>query len=132
MMKDRYEQEIEQILNELDAEIPDGSGGGPHPVSPVPPLDDRPSPFAPQPRPRMRLISPVKLALLGLIVVVIGLILFHQPMLALAGVGIVALALVWMFIQRISSQPQQMWRGRPVDPPPPQSTWERFRRWLAK
>jgi hypothetical protein len=73
----------------------------------------------------------VKLALVGLLVVLIGLFLFHLPMLSLAGVGIVVLALGWMFIQRMSSQPQQVWRGRPVDPPPPQSTWERFRRWLA-
>ena len=127
-MKDRYEQEIEQLLNELESEVPEPPAA---PADAPPPLDDQPSPFTPrQRRPRI-LISPTKLAIAGGVVAAVGLLLVKMPMLSLAGLLIMAGAVAWMFIRRMGTQRQQYWRGRPVEPEP-QGAWDRIRRWLAK
>ena len=127
-MKDRYEQEIEQLLNELESEAPEPPAA---PADAPPPLDDQPSPFTPrQRRPRM-LISPTKLAIAGGVVAVVGLVLVKMPMMSLAGLLIMAGAVAWMFVRRMGTQRQQYWRGRPVEPEP-RGAWDRFRRWLAK
>ena len=130
MMKNRYEQEIEQLLSELESAPPDPARV-PAPDD-VPPPDDQPSPFAPRPRRRIRLISPTKLALAGAVLAVLGLLLpVKVTWLSLAGLVIMIAAIGWMFIQRLGSQPQQYWRGRPVAEEPP-GAWQRLRRWLAK
>lgn len=127
-MKDRYEQEIEQLLNELESEVPEPPTA---PADAPPPLDDQPSPFTPrQRRPRI-LISPTKLAIAGGIVAAVGLVLVKIPMLSLAGLLIMAGAVAWMFFRRMGNRQQQYWRGRPVEPEP-QGAWQRFRRWLSR
>ena len=127
-MKERYEQEIEQLLGELESERPETT---PKPVDAAPPLDDQPSPFAPKPRERVRLISPTKLAITGAVVAGIGLLVVKFVWLAMAGLLIMAGAIAWMLFQRMGSQPRQYWRGRAVEQEP-RGAWERFRRWLAK
>jgi hypothetical protein len=127
-MKDRYEQEIEQLLSELEAETPEQASV---PSDPTPPLDDQPSPFTPRPKQRPRLISPTKLAIVGAVVAVLGLLVAHVVWLSLAGLVVMAGAVAWMLFQRMGRQSQQYWRGRPVEPKP-QGAWDRFRRWLAK
>ena len=130
-MKERYEQEIEQLLSELESEPADGSLP-PAPDDAPPPLDDQPSPFTPRPRPSARLISPGKLALAGVILAVVGLVLPLFKWLSLAGMAIMVVAIVWMFARRWSGAPTSTyWRGRPIDDPP-QGTWQRFRRWLSQ
>ena len=129
-MKERYEQEIEQLLRELDSETED-QGRARAPAGVTPPLDDQPSPFAPRPRQRTRLISPSKLALGGAVTALLGLFLVKAAWLSLAGLIIMVGAIAWMFFRRMSSQPQQYWRGRAVEPEP-QGAWQRFRRWLAR
>ena len=130
-MKERYEQEIEQLLSELESEPVDASRRPPAPDD-APPPDDQPSPFTPKPKPGMRLISPGKLALAGLILAVAGLVLPLFKWLALAGMAIMVIAIVWMFARRWSGAPTPTyWRGRPIDDPP-QGTWQRFRRWLSQ
>lgn len=127
-MKDRYEQEIEQLLNELESEAPEPPTA---PADAPPPLDDQPSPFTPrQRRPRI-LISPTKLAIAGGVLAAVGLVLVKMPLLSLAGLLIMAAAVAWMFIRRMGTQRQQYWRGRPVESEP-QGAWDRIRRWLAK
>ena len=127
-MKERYEQEIEQLLSELESESPG-------PLRPAddanPPLDDEPSPFAPRPRQRPRLISPTKLAVVGAVLACLGLFVVKFVWLSLAGLLIMAGAVAWMLIQRMGSQPRQYWRGRPVEAEP-RTVWQRFRRWLAR
>ena len=127
-MKERYEQEIEQLLSELDAETPEPTRAS---SDPTPPLDDQPSPFAPRPKQRPRLISPTKLAVVGAVAGLAGLLLPVLKWLSLVGLGVMAVAIAWMFFRRMGNQPQQYWRGRPVEAEP-QGTWQRFRRWLSK
>ena len=127
-MKDRYEDEIEQLLNELESEAPDA------PVAPVdapPPLDDQPSPFAPTPRRSKAFISPTKLAIAGGALAIIGLFVAKIMWLSLAGLVIMAGAIAWMFFRRMGNQSQQYWRGRPIEPEP-QGAWQRFRSWLSR
>ena len=129
-MKERYEQEIEQLLRELESE-PTNPANVPPPEDPVRPLDDQPAPFAPRPREGVRLISPRKLALGGIILAVLGLLPLFPVWTSLAGLAIMVIAVVWMFIQRMGSQQASYWRGRRVDEPP-QGAWQRFRHWLSR
>ena len=129
-MKERYEQEIEQLLSELEAESPQPAGVPP-PDDPVRPVDDEPSPFTPRPKVGMSLISPGKLALAGIILAVVGLVMPLLKWLSLVGLAILAASVVWMFVRRMGRQQPAYWRGRPIEEPP-QGTWQRFRRWLAK
>ena len=127
-MKERYEQEIEQLLGELESEtdVPDTP-----PANNTPPLDDQPSPFTPRPKQRTRLISPTKLAVVGAAVALIGLLVAKFVWLSMVGMVIMVAAVGWMFFQRMGSQRQKYWRGRPMEAEP-QGTWQRFRRWLSK
>lgn len=129
-MKDRYEQEIEQLLSELDSETADPVNRPPSADAPRP-LDDEPSPFTPKPKASVQLISPNKLALIGAVLAVAGLLPVLPVFTSLAGLGIMIIAAVWMFVRRMGSQSQSYWRGRPVEKPP-QGAWERFRHWLSR
>ena len=129
-MKERYEQEIEQLLSELDSET-DERVNRTAPADSQRPLDDQPSPFTPRPKASTQLISPNKLALVGGVLAVAGLLPLLPVYTSLAGLGIMAIAAVWMFIRRMGSQSQSYWRGRPVEKPP-QGAWERFRSWLSR
>ena len=151
-MKERYEQEIEQLLIELESRPPDDTNAPP-PSAPRPPqtpsttaasegaampLDDLPSasPFTPRPRRGVRLIAPSKLALAGLIIAVLGLVLPVPLGVSLAGLAILGLAVAWLMARRMMSRPGPAagyWRGRPLAPePPPRGAWQRFRQWLAQ
>ena len=129
-MKDRYEQEIEQLLSELEAESPETTRPA-APANAPTPLDDQASPFTPRPRQAPNIISPVKLAIAGAVLAVVGLLLPILKWLSLAGLAIMAVAIAWMFIRRMGSQQQSYWRGRPIDEPS-RGAWQRFRRWLSK
>ena len=151
-MKERYEQEIEQLLIELESRPPDDTNAppasAPRPPQTPPttaasegaamPLDDLPSasPFTPRPRRGVRLIAPSKLALAGLIIAVLGLVLPVPLGVSLAGLAILGLAVAWLMARRMMSRPGPAagyWRGRPLAPePPPRGAWQRFRQWLAQ
>ena len=111
-MKDRYEQEIEQLLNELES---DASEPTTAPADAPPPLDDQPSPFAPRPRRSKAFISPTKLAIAGGVLALVGLFGVKLMWLSLAGLVLMAAAVAWMFFRRMGNQSQQYWRGRPLD-----------------
>ena len=127
-MKDRYEQEIEQLLNELESDAPEPTTA---PADAPPPLDDQPSPYAPRPRQSKPFISPTKLAIAGGVLAIVGLFVARLMWLSLAGLVLMAAAVAWMFFRRMGSQRQQYWRGRPIEPEP-QGAWQRFRRWLSQ
>lgn len=159
-MKERYEQEIEQLLAELESRPPDDTNAPPPEpasgsnhgsehgtehrgehrarIAASRPADDRPSPFAPRPKPGLRLISPPKLALAGLLLAGVGLLV---PLpgtfgVAIAGLVIAGVAIAWMFLRRMMGQQSPAyWRGRPLEQSggdAPRGVWARFRRWLAK
>jgi hypothetical protein len=130
-MKDRFEQEIEQILRNLDSQSPEEGADQPAANPPATPLDDQPSPFAPRPPATKRLISPSKLSMLGVALAIIGLLLKPLIWLSLAGVVVIALAVAWMFLRRATGANRQVWRGREIEAPP-QTAWERFRNWLSR
>lgn len=129
-MKERYEQEIEQLLGELDSEPVANDASRTSGQTPTPP-DDQPSPFTPKPRSGIRLISPVKLALVGGILAVVGLLLPVLKWASMIGLAIMVVAVAWMVIRRMGSQSPSYWRGRPIEEAP-QGTWQRFRRWLSR
>ncbi len=131
MMKDRYEDEIEQILRELDAQPPGNNTPDSTASRPLTPVDDEPSPFAPKPPTRKRLISPSKLSIAGVVLAGAGVLLPVPIWFSLVGLAIIVVAVVWMFLQRMMTPNPPGWRGRPVDPPP-QSAWQRFRLWLSR
>ncbi len=130
MMKDRYEQEIEQLLRDLDTKPPGDAPEQPSARRGATPPDDEPSPFAPKLPTRKRVISPAKLSLIGIAIALVGLLLpgFWLP---LAGLAMVVVAIAWMFLQRATTPNRAVWRGRPADPPP-QTPWQRFRHWLSQ
>ena len=145
-MKERYEQEIEQLLIELESRPPDDTNAPPASALPqtpsttaasaAMPLDDLPSasPFTPRPRRGMRLIAPSKLALAGLIIAALGIILPIPLGVSLAGLAILGVAVAWLMARRLVSRPGPAagyWRGRPLVPEP-QGAWQRFRQWLAQ
>ena len=131
-MKERYEQEIEQLLNELEAESPSPANAPQSTNDSALPLDDQPSPFAPKPKAGVRLISPSKLALAGAVLAVIGFLPMLPVWTSLVGLAVMIAAVAWMVIQRMGAQQQAAyWRGRRVDDAP-QGGWQRFRRWLSK
>ena len=126
-MKERYEAEIEQILKDLDTPPP-----GEEPARrelEIPP-DDLPSPFAPAPAAPKRRISPGKLAVVGIIVAVVGMVVARGVVwLPVAGLAIIGIAVAWTFLRRYTAPSPPVWRGRPVDPPAPATGWQRIRRW---
>ena len=160
-MKERYEQEIEQLLAELESRPPNDTNAPPAAtasgaehrggqrsehragqqadqrarVAESPAADDRPSPFTPRPKPGLRVISPTKLALAGLVVAGVGLLPGFQ-MAIIAGLVIAGVAIGWMLLRRMMApQTPAYWRGRPLEPSgadAPRGVWARFRRWLAK
>ena len=127
-MKDRYEAEIEQILKDLDTPPP---ADEPSRREPEIPPDDLPSPFMPPPPAPKRLLSPGKLAVLGIIVAVIGMVVIKLAWLPIVGLAIIGIAVAWTFLRRYTAPKRPVWRGRPLDPPPPANGWQRFRRWWA-
>lgn len=129
-MKERYEQEIEQLLNELDSESV-GEANAPPPTNQSTPLDDQPSPYTPRPRSGGPVISPNKLALGGIILAALGLLPLLPVWTSLAGLAVLAIAVAWMFFQRMGSGQPSYWRGRRVDEPA-QGIWQRFRQWLSR
>ncbi len=131
MMKDRYEDEIEQILRNLDAQPPGSNSEQPATPRVVIPVDDEPSPFAPKPPTRKRLISPSKLSIAGVVLAGAGVLLPVPIWFSLVGLAIIAVAVVWMFLQRMTTPNPPAWRGRPVEQPP-QTGWQRFRQWLSR
>lgn len=129
-MKERYEQEIEQLLNDLDSEPADEAATRPT-ANQAKPLDDQPSPYTPKPKRSGPVVSPNKLALGGIILAALGLLPLLPVWTSLAGLAVLAVAVAWMFIQRMGSGQPAYWRGRRVDEPA-QGTWQRFRQWLSR
>ena len=126
----KYQEEIEEILRGLEEKAPatpPGERGKP--------LDDLPRTSRQNYRYfqpgyskgwNWALVSPGKLALLGLIILLLGAI-WIRPLIWV-GLGILAGAYLLFFVKPRSTSYEKRWRGQALESGP--SPWERFKRWL--
>jgi hypothetical protein len=126
----KYQEEIEEILRGLEEKAPVHS-----PRERGKPLDDLPrtspqnySYFQPSYSKgwSWALVSPRKLALVGLIVLLLGAIWFRP--LIWVGLGILAGSYLLFFVKPRSISYEKRWRGQTLESS--LSPWERFKRWL--
>jgi len=131
-MPEKYQQEIEEILKNV-GEAPPADP----PNRPERPLEDQPSSRRPNwrasaPRhsssPRWPTITPGKILLFGLILLVVAALL-KLGTLVWIGLGLLAVAYLLYFITPRSVSYEKRWRGQPVDEGAA-TPWERFKRWL--
>jgi hypothetical protein len=128
-MPDKYQEEIEEILRGLGEKAPSNSIREPE----KPPDDIRiVSRHAPPHYPRSRKawnwpsISSGKLALLGLIVLLLG-ALWLRPLIWV-GLGFLVAAYLLFFIKPRSFSYQKRWRGTTLEDD--KSAWDRFKSWI--
>jgi hypothetical protein len=126
----KYQEEIEEILRGLEEKAPVNS-----PRERGKPIDDLPRTSRPSYRHfqpgyskgwTWAAVSPGKLALLGLIILLLGAI-WLRPMIWV-GLGILAGAYLLFFVKPRSISYEKRWRGQTLESGP--SPWERFKRWL--
>ena len=129
-MKDKYKEEIEEILRKAGEEAPSNSArrGERHPEDR--PVDRRASQISPAQRtqrsPRRWTISSGKLLVAGLALLLIG---WVSKVLPLMWVGLIALAAAYLmyFLKPRSMQQEKRWRGRSVEDSGA-SPWDWFKR----
>jgi len=130
-MPEKYQEEIEEILKQV-GEAPPGDP----PSRSERPLEDRPhtrqpSRRAPAPHhgssPRWPTITPGKILLSGLILIVVAAFL-KLGTLVWIGLGLLVVAYLFFFITPRPVSYEKRWRGQPLDEGH-SSPWERFKRW---
>ncbi len=132
-MPEKYKDEIEEILKRAGEAAPtrpaDESEGHPENRSKV--RDDVVSRQAPAPRTKPSRsrpsITPGKLMLLGVILLIVGIKFWP-----LIWVGLATLAGGYMmyFVSPRTITYEKRWRGRSVDEDAPSSQWDRLKRWI--
>ena len=129
-MSQRYQREIEEILDQVKDDAPAGKG------SPKPgQLKQQRPPNARGRRPRWSL-STGRLMLMGIALLVLSLPLSASvPALAapaaLLGIALFIGAYV-VFFSKPRSRSGKMWRGEPIEDAPAQSGIQRFWSWLTR
>ncbi len=117
-MKDKYKEEIEEILRKAGEEAPNNAARRPERHPEDRPRDGRAiqrSPAQrPQRSPRRWTISSGKLLVAGLALLVIG---WASKVLPLMWIGLIALAAAYLmyFLKPRSMQQEKRWRGRSVE-----------------
>ncbi len=130
-MPEKYQEEIEEILKGLGQQAPEKPSG-----QTETPADDAPRRAAPaeqtaaapyQPSRQSFKITPSKIAVAGLIILVLG-AFWLQP---LIWVGLVLLAAAYLmfFVKPKSLGYTKHWRDRPLEEQP-ESMWGKFSKWL--
>ena len=128
-MPDKYKEEIEEILRDLGETA--RPGGNQRSVKPP---DDAPvaSPPAPPDAPVSRgrkfwpLVSPVKLAVVGLILLVVGAFWFRPAI--WIGLGFLVGAYILFFVRPKPIHMDKRWRGQRMEDE--LSIWDRFVKWF--
>ena len=126
-MPDKYQEEIEEILEGLGQQAPD------KPVGELErPVDDAPRGKIPaesavQPKRPWPKITPSKVALLGLATLVIG--AFWLWPLIWVGLVLLAASYLMFFIRPRSMHYEKHWRDKPIEDQPT-SPWAKLARWL--
>ena len=132
-MSNRYEKEIEEILKNAGESTPTGTR-----EETEQPADDLPIPKR-QPRQRrgptaygrgagLPAITPGMVLLAGLMVLLVAVLVKVAP-LVWVGLAMVAIGYVAHFMRPRSAPVQKYWRQRPLETPP-QSAWDRLKRWM--
>lgn len=130
-MPDKYQEEIEEILRGLGEKAPSKNTTR----EPVKPPDDSPAVTRQDSssrqersskRPAWPSITPGKLALIGLIVLLLG-ALWVRPF-VWVGLGFLVGAYLLFFIKPRSIPHEKRWRGKALEDE--QSPWDKFKSWL--
>ncbi len=134
-MPEKYQDEIEEILKGIEEEGPSVPPRNSQPV-----LDDLP-PSRPddrglgraRPRSRWQSVTPGKVALAGLTLLLLGALLHSAGWGWLVWPGLLGLGAAYLlfFVRPRPVNQGKLWRGRPVESQEP-SPWQRFKRWFGE
>jgi hypothetical protein len=126
---EKYQEEIEEILRGLGEKTRNGASR-----SSEKPADDAPivphQAHSPEPTSKQsifwHMLSPSKLAVIGLVLLLIG-AFWVRPMIWV-GLGFLVGAYLLFFVKPRSIPMEKHWRGQAIDQE--ETSWERVRRWL--
>lgn len=130
-MPEKYQEEIEEILKGLGEKAPANTTAR----EPQKPPDDTPVMFKKGSPPRQAgpnkgriwpTVTPSKLALIGLIILLLG-ALWVRPLIWV-GLGFLVGAYLLFFIKPRSFPSGKRWRGKPLEED--SSPWEKIKSWL--
>ena len=129
VMPDKYQEEIEEILKGLGESSHPGNNQGA-----AKPPDDAPvaSPPAPPEGPTAKgrgfwpLVSPGKLAIIGILLLVVGAFWF-RPAIWL-GLGLLVGAYLLFFVRPRPIRMEKRWRGQSMEQRT--TAWDKFKKWL--
>jgi hypothetical protein len=129
-MAQRYQREIEEILDQSGSDAPAGKGAAGKPQRRPADRVSRPSSW------RLPIsISPGRLLFIGVVTLLAGLLLPFPDGLAKSiawiGVGLFVLSYV-LFFARPGRTVERRWRGQSMEDIAPPSPLERFWRWLTR
>ena len=130
-MPDKYQDEIEEILEGLGETAPTNGAG--EPGKPTRSTSSEISTANSQPTKtgsgrRDPSVSPGKLAVVGLLLLLLGAII-KITLLIWAGLGLLVGAYLLFFVKPGSSSYEKRWRGQSLEDHPT-STWEKLMRWI--
>ncbi len=130
-MPDKYQDEIEKILEGLGENAPTNSAGEPGKPARSTPSELSTADGQPSRRGsgrRAPTVSPGKLAVAGLLLLLLGAII-KMTWLIWGGLGLLVGAYLLFFVKPRSSSYDKRWRGQLLEDQPT-STWEQLKRWL--
>ncbi len=131
-MSNKYQKEIEEILKNAGEVAPDESVR-----EKEKPLEDRPRAVRQASRPnkdpvfsrgRFPSITPGKILLTGLIVFIVTALL-QIWVLIWVGLALLVVGYLLFFVTPRNIAIEKRWRGESIEDPP-ESPWERFKRWI--
>jgi hypothetical protein len=136
-MSDRYRKEIEEILERVNEKRTPSANARP---SQQPPRRSESTPRRPQPRragPSSPLITPGRLFLAGIVLLLAALVLNGTTLGAYAGILTwIGIALFVIAYVRYFTAPrrdsERRWRGQSIEDPQPEGPLVRFWRWLNR
>jgi uncharacterized membrane protein YccC len=132
-MPERYQEEIEEILKGIEDTPPKETRSGAvernssEVYRSIRYQDTKEVPPAPPKRRWRPTLSSGKLALAGLVLILLWLFL-HWNMLIWIGLALLVGAYLLFFVKPRRPYGEKIWRGRPMEDKP--SPWDRFKRWL--
>jgi uncharacterized membrane protein len=128
-MPEKYQEEIEEILKRAEETAPlSPARGAEKRARDLPRLSpgaDRTTPQSSNANSRWPSLSAGKIALVGLILLTVGL---WKTVFLWVGLGLLVLAYLLFFVQPRSVSHEKRWRGRALERRP--SPWQRLLRWL--